>query len=207
MKNQHDVETIKGWFKDHQATYFPGEYAEIIRWGRPGTIMYCVNYLWNGSFMVVTGDLGVTVFQVPAMSFQFLADADDDYAIGKIVATSHMANNRKGFSWDPRLMRKHIDEVLERKDKELIESGGPDHPDRITLEKLGRELISACSDTVEFSHKCHEMQDELHELFDSDWYEVINSNSGFEPSIHVLAHLEGLRMAVKALAAQGIEVK
>lgn len=52
----------KHWFPDHKATVTQQGDLKVLTWKKDGTMMYGVRYVFDGSRMYVTGDLGEALF-------------------------------------------------------------------------------------------------------------------------------------------------
>lgn len=50
------------WFKDHRAILTNHGDLKILDWKKPGTIYYYIRYIFDGSRLYITGDLGEAVF-------------------------------------------------------------------------------------------------------------------------------------------------
>lgn len=199
MISKDDRERIERWFSEHKATFLKDRYSRIIDWKKPGTVCYGVTYTWQGSYMIVTGDLGITVFQVPAMSFEFFNDCELDYLIGKVVATSTSSRGeRPGYTWNEAAAKNHILGI--RPERSLSVE------DRKTLRMIRARLGEACQDPHLLYQEANRLSDELESVFGSDWYSIIPSHT-YEPSIHMSSHYLGLKMAIKQLKDQGVSIE
>lgn len=198
MISKDDRETVERWFETHKATLLKDRYSRIIDWRKPDTRSYAVTYTWQGSYMIVTGDLGITVFQVPAMSFEFFDDCELDYLIGKIVATSHSRqNDRVGYQWDSDAAKKHI---LAIKPNRWLTLG-----DRQELRKLRNILAENCHTKQEMLNQAHRYSEDLEYIFGYDWYDILPQC--YAPDLHITSHYLGLKMAIAQLKEQGVSIE
>lgn len=198
MISKDDREQVERWFQEHKASFLKDRYTRIIDWKKPGTVCYGVTYTWQGSYMIVTGDLGITVFQVPAMSFEFFDSCELDYLISKVVATSTSGRSeRPGYTWDAAAAKTHILGI--RPERSLSVD------DRKTLREVRKRLADACQDQQLLYQEANSLSDELESIFGYDWYSVLPSI--YQPSIHMVSHYLGLKMAIKQLKDQGVDVE
>lgn len=199
-------ERAKRWFAEHKATYQENDLARIITWKTPNKHTYSVVYRWDGSYLMITGDLGVSVFQAHSMSFKFLADSELDYAMSKLVACSYGSGQNKGMIWDPERVRRSIQSAFERA-KENFPEEHPDSEFFHQLDALETKLIQACSSSYNETYaSISELIPNMRDLgFEPS--DLVTMHDGFSPDPCVAAQLDGLKMAIEELERQGVQIQ
>lgn len=62
-KADKETQIRDGWFKNHKAYLSEFGDIKVLEWREPDTIMMYVRYVFDGSCMYVSGDLGEAVFR------------------------------------------------------------------------------------------------------------------------------------------------
>lgn len=121
----HDrrLERIHRWFTEHHATLTTfdspsGTPIEFLRWGRPRSGMYCINYQTIGHRLFVTGDLGSAIYAVgePA-PLDFWSACEVGYFASKCIASSEGRGYRV---WDPEQAEERLREYLNDRTPEQL---------------------------------------------------------------------------------------
>lgn len=106
MTREEQKARAREWFAEHQVQEHTtvrtegGVEFEYLRWGKPGTGMYRLNFLRMGDTLMVTGDLYDAVYGwggAPPKTLAWIAGCDVDYFASKCMASPH----GRGFrNWD-----------------------------------------------------------------------------------------------------------
>lgn len=106
------------WFKDHKAEFYdigedqthPSCTAPLIkhlRWKKPGTVIYWIDYIISGHFLCVYGDAGDAIYAWSEnLTWEFLKTCDLDYFHGKCQASEA---GRDFVQWNQRALIDAID--------------------------------------------------------------------------------------------------
>lgn len=127
---------VNDWFKNHKAQFsdlggdstHPSSTAPRIyhlRWKQPDTVIYWLDYIISGHFLLVYGDAGDAVYAWSEnITWDFLKSTDLDYFKGKCQASEVGRDYRQ---WDSRKLfndiGQHLNErqVSPRHKKEILE--------------------------------------------------------------------------------------
>lgn len=194
VKSNTSDEMIRSeWFRHHQATIETAPLRDgrssitVLDWSRPGSNMYAVRYVFSGSTLFVTGDLGSAVFKLTERaSLSSLAHYNMSYFHEKLACCD---SDDMGVDFDAdsacASIKRTLSEHLEGEEESDAE-----------LECLITRLCAAaegCQTKTGWSHELVRYTDELSAL-DSDWYEWLPC-CGDTYSCRLLAYLIGLKMA------------
>lgn len=121
---------IARWFTEHRATLTtftaPGApLIESLRWAKPGTGAYSVNYQTYGHRLFVSGDIGYAIYVVSEVQpLEFWASCDLGYFASKCVASPE---GREYRVWDAAAakaaLRESIREFSHERREQLAETG------------------------------------------------------------------------------------
>jgi len=173
---------IREWFKDHVASYeiFRGPICEFLRWKKPGTSCYLVDYIVKDGFLIVTGDLGNAVYKwLSPVCLQDIASYSLDYFHSKCVA-SEGGRSTDWYEWSEEKAKKRIHDSF----KDTMDCKGY---------KKFLDAEVPLHDVQEF--KAWLITGDSYDMFGQDWWEWL-PGIGNEIPIRCRAHLIGLKMAM-----------
>lgn len=206
FKRKNSEEMLRNeWFCQHQATLETAPLQDgrssitVLDWSRPDSSMYAVRYVFSGSTLFVTGDLGSAVFKLTERAaLSSLAHYSISYFHEKLACCD---SDDMGVDFDADSACASIKSTL----SEQLE--GEEESDA-ELEDLITRLCAAaegCQTKTGWSHELVRFYDEL-SSFDSDWYEWLPC-CGDTYSHRLQAYLIGLQMADAQLNATHKEQK
>lgn len=105
-KREKDI--MKWWFPDHEVTHFcESDHISHLRWQKPGTCVYQVDYYVTGGTLIVTGDIGDAIYRWSSpVAFHWIAPLSLGYFAEKCVASEV---GRSFVEWDERIARVYLD--------------------------------------------------------------------------------------------------
>lgn len=198
------------WFKDHRVAEYSavetpgGTKIELLKWRRPGTSVYGVDYLVVGNKLFVSGDVYEATYAWSShVSLAWIAGLHQDYFASKCMASPH---GREFRTWDRRTaeqaVRDHFEERAQLADVEqkacpacggIVDVPLPD-PRRVEFDELGgwRALESDDHEWVEW------LRSHGYSVFGDDhWEWTAGVGRVLDPAC--VAHLVGLKMAMASL--------
>lgn len=176
------------WFSQHEAKLTQHGELQVLEWKRPGTGTYYCRYVFDGSKMYISGDIGEAVFW---LTWKASIHSFDDIHVGyfeeKLAAYS---GERRDYDGD-----KAVERLTEWKEQ-LIEE------EAIFDEEEFEDMIESarsCSNKNEWAYeyvneKYHEFISEL----DNDYWEWIYNIGDMIPQ-RIIGYLVGLKMASEQL--------
>lgn len=173
----HEIETK--WFKTHVATIFAAESDNgpvWLRWAKPGTNVFRVDYLIHRNNLHVSGDIGHTSFcWSEQISLASLASFDWHYFLGKAQGIDGYVEH---LEWCHEHAGEWIREAIDD-DKILIKSLGEDWTDRLNSKDEWQGFLNSCYES------CDMDGEDLSRLLEAGqcW------------NMRALAHWKGLQMA------------
>lgn len=191
--NKLDEMIRNEWFCHHQATIETAPLRDgrssitVLDWSRPDSCMYAVRYVFSGSTLFVTGDLGSAVFKLTELaSLSSLAHYNISYFHEKLACCD---SGDMGIDFDSETACASIKNTLST----LLE--GEEESDAALEDLIKRLCLAAegCQTKIGWSHELVRFTDELSTL-DSDWYEWLPC-CGDTYSCRLVAYLTGLKMA------------
>lgn len=103
------------WFKDHKATLTKHGDLEVLEWKNPNSCSYATRYVFDGSKMYISGDIGEAVF---CLTWKASAHSFDDIYMSYFMEKMSAYNEDK-YDFDCNVAR----ERLEQWKKDLLEDG------------------------------------------------------------------------------------
>jgi hypothetical protein len=203
--------SIADWYKDHVATAWrytspDAEPIEVLRWAKPGTFAYRVDYLLQSGHLFVSGDLGSATFATySGATLHWWARCDLDYFASKCEASER---GRFFKDWDSDLARRHVRSYLV--DRDADEGAVPRETDdedaywgreptttRGRFAKTGgwRALGDDQHEWIEW------LREHGSEVGGSDWWDSGLASAGEVISVRCHGMLAGLKMAVRQISA------
>lgn len=115
FEEQQDEQIMKN-FKDHVATHHSfavpnNGTIEYLRWAKPNTSVYSVNYYRHNGMLAISGDLYCAVHcwnYEPTFTLSWIAGCDFGYYMSKMAASQH---GRDGKVWSVRAAEKRLLEM------------------------------------------------------------------------------------------------
>ncbi len=177
------------WFKNHKATvtglHSDGskDHVILLDWHEPGTCVYSVRYIFSGTELFVSGDLGSAVFYLTERATpKAVAGYDLGYFAGKLRCCS--AGDR-GIEFSAEEAMSAI----------YAQFGNPDEASQETGELLDalKDVADNCESRQLWAYSLDGMSRALSNV-DADWWEWMpNCGNIYAPQL--VAWLEGLKMA------------
>lgn len=176
----------ENWFKDHRIIFhetFESNLGKIetLRWQKPGTSIYMVDYVLKGATLFVSGDIGDAVYcwYGPNLSLKAISGMSIDYFHGKCQA-SEFGRSLKCYEWDESEAEKTVKEYFDNystpeKYQKFLELSPPLH------DPFGLNCWAYYNDPSDI-------------LGDQDWYEWFPQCGEIYPA-RIRGHLIGLKMA------------
>lgn len=197
-EDQVKEEIRECWFKNHKAVLTKHGDLEVLDWKKPGSCTYAVRYVFDGSYMYITGDIGEALFNLT-----WKAGVDTFNGI----STSYFMEKMRAFS-DERYYF-NVDtaknELFEWKNNYLT-----DHYEMLEDEEFDDffvELIDdleGCSREWEWATVINSKIDEI-EKYDMDYWEWMY-NIGREVPARIYGYIVGLQMAAEQLKESEAEI-
>lgn len=179
------------WFKDHRATLTKHGNITVLDWREPGTCIYAVRYVFDGSRIYITGDIGEAVFR---LTWEADVHSFNDIHIGYFYKKLQAYSGDK-MDFDENKAVKKLKEWKYQLDEDGYEY---DIEDMQSLIKA----VWGCSSVNELAH---EIVNDRFSYFiselDTDYWEWIY-NIGDVIPWRVQAYLIGLKMASEQLKGE-----
>jgi len=197
MNYKETEKEIKEWFEKHVAEFKKyDDRVSALSWGEPGSSSYYTRFVFDGSRMYVTGDIGDAVFCfTEKASVESIISYGLDYFHGKLSA---LDEDKYSFDTDDAKARikEEIDNINDD-DFDLDNKKDIERKERIDNHvKLLRELIVAaenCTCKSNWDYEVNQVYDDLTD-YDCDIAEWIFKAGDIIP-YRVQAYLVGLKMA------------
>jgi hypothetical protein len=179
MKKDIESHIKETWFPEHKATLTEHGELKVLQWAKPGTSTYYCRYVFDGSKMYISGDIGTAVFwltwRADVHSFN---DIHVDYFEEKLEAYS---GDRRNFDSD-KAVKRLKEWVRELKGRKY---------DREEMRDLfnAAENCSSRNDWADIVNNTHFISD-----LDSDYWDWIYEIGDEIPS-RIIGYLIGLKMA------------
>jgi hypothetical protein len=182
----YETRIRENWFAEHVADYQEHGELKVLVWKKPGTSMYYCRYVFDGSKMYVSGDIGEAVFWFTEKADLFNQCAYSlEYFESKLAA---YGESRRDFDSEKAI------KALKEWAKELRKNNTEyDHDDMKTLFDDCRD----CSLTNHWEHILSNHSDWIGEI-DCDYWEWMYSVGDEIPS-RIKGYLVGLNMAAEQL--------
>jgi len=191
---QKEQDIKKNWFPEHVAKVAEYDGITILDWRKPGTNMYAVRYVFTGSSLFITGDIGDAVFGLTWRgTIDSFEDVDLSYLMGKLTCCS-----RERWDFNEEKALKELKEWRE----ERIEDMEQDDAYTKEINEIYEEVesgISESSSTDYFSHAVFRVYHEVSTQYvDSEDFSMISDFGKELPNVFS-AYLLGIQMANKQL--------
>ncbi|MBU3145749.1 hypothetical protein [Clostridium sp. CF012] len=198
---------IKEWFEDHIATFKKyDDRVSALSWGGPDTNSYYTRFVFDGSRMYVTGDIGDAVFCfTEKATIKSIITYGLDYFHGKLSA---LDEDKYSFDSDEAIARIR-EEIKNMQDDEEFDFDNKRDRERKKIVdnhiRLLRGLIIEsrdCTSKSNWDYVVNQVYDDLTDC-DCDAAEWIFSAGDIIP-YRVQGYLIGLKMAYEQLNKEGI---
>lgn len=199
-EDQVKKEIREMWFKNHKAVLTKHGDLEVLDWRKPNSGTYAVRYVFDGSHMYITGDIGEALFNLTwKAGVNTFNGISTHYFMEKMVAFS---DDRYDFDCDT------AKESLKEWRKQYLEDNCDMDDDK--LEEFNDNFDELLDSVDECS--CHEhwvgIVNERHNDFiseiDPDYWEWIY-NIGDEVPARIYGYIVGLQMAAEQLKESEVE--
>lgn len=189
------------WFKDHVATVTEHGSVTFLDWSEPGTSFYSVRYIFSGSSLFITGDIGDAVFSLTRRAtIDSFEGTNLSYLMRKLSCSS-----RDRWNFDDETAYQQLDEWLDESIHDLTDDSGEaidDYHERIIQQckDIHRDLRSAVfqyHNEAVYKHevwRCYQEYDDT----DAEEFEMI-SDFGRQLPNEFIAYLLGIQMANEQL--------
>jgi len=139
MNKQEDIikDLKEYWFKDHKAILTKQGDLEVLTWRNPNSYNYATRYVFDGSKMYITGDIGEAVF---CLTWKANVHSFNDIYISYFMEKMSAYNEDK-YDFDSNVAR----ERLEQWKKDLLEN--KEFEDEIEEEEF-KDIINDMIDDV-----------------------------------------------------------
>lgn len=180
------------WFKDHVATVTEHGGVTFLDWSKPGTSFYSVRYIFSGSSLFITGDIGDAVFSLTwRATIESFEKVNLSYLMKKLSCSS-----RDRWNFNDEEAFRQLDEWL----AESIQDLEDDKKGIRTYKNIHRDLRSAVFEYGNEAVYKHEAWRCYHEYEDTDAeeFEMISDFGRQLPNEFIAYHL-GIQMANEQL--------
>ena len=179
---------LEWWFPEHEVTHFcEHDHMSHMRWQKPGTCVYQVDYYVTGQRLMVTGDIGAAVYCWSSpVTFHWLAGLNLGYFAEKCMASEV---GRSFVEWDERIAKVYLDWQIKNDFEEIQDS----YAEKAT--KWMEDLQNA--NPWRYIHSQYEWSEWLNdfgnEFFGDEYYE--HHGIGNIVNMRCQGHLLGLHLA------------
>lgn len=206
MRKNNIEKTIReDWFKEHKAELTQQGDLQVLEWYKPNTSFYYCRYVFDGSRLYVSGDMGEAVFRfTEKATLEKISKYDLHYFHGKLSAFCE-----EKYSFDSDRAIERIKEEIEQaeENRDIDDDGKEEISDRnkeingyiCTLTEL---IVSSkeCSYKDAWDYEVNQQYDYLTD-YDTDVAEWIFKAGDVIPS-RIHGYLIGLLMALEQLKKQ-----
>lgn len=190
------VEKLRERFKNHIATLTQHGDLQVLTWRKKGTSIYSIRFVFDGSCMYISGDMGDAVFSWQSvtelhsfkkMDLGYFAEKISTMSMGKYIFDEKVAMEKFENWLEYNLAPDDIDEAQEQ-----------------SLQEFKNEIESIYS-LEEWRMYVHDAS-ELFEEFMCDWSEHKYTLYDFGKELHpnIQAYLVGLQMAAEQLSEKEV---
>lgn len=180
------------WFKDHVATLAEHDGVTILDWSKPGSSFYSVRYIFSGSSLFITGDIGDAVFSLTwRATIDSFEKVNLGYLMGKLSCSS-----RDRWNFNSEKACKELDEWLDERIHDLEDDRKGIQVVLDIHRDLQRAIREYDSESV-YKHevwRCYQEYDDT----DAEEFEVISDFGRHLPK-EFIAYLLGIHMANEQL--------
>lgn len=196
MKTMIDKEIKNNWFVNHIAKYEKlNERVSTLTWSNPNSSMYCIRYIFDGSTIYVSGDIGEAVFSLTERAdIKSISKYGLHYFHSKLSAYS---NDKYSFNTEQAITRL----------KEEIKEADDDYEEDVEKIKSVETYINGlrfllnevegCSNKSNWDYEVYQIYDDLTD-YDTDVAEWIFNIGDCIPNA-VKGYLMGIQMACEQL--------
>lgn len=210
MNYKKTEKEIKEWFENHIATFIKyDDRVSALSWGQTGSSSYYTRFVFDGSRMYVTGDIGDAVFCfTEKASIKSIISYGIGYFHGKLSA---LDEDKYSFDSDEAIARikeeiEELRENLEPNDDGEVDNEGRNAEINNHIDMLNNLIIESrnCTCKSNWDYEVNQVYDDLTE-YDCDAAEWIFSAGDVIP-YRVQGYLVGLQMAAEQLKEKESEI-
>lgn len=180
------------WFKNHIASLTRLDDIAILDWNEKGTVIYSVRYIFCGSKLYISGDIGEAVFNLTWNATpESFNDIELGYFLGKLSCCS-----RERWHFDERKAMNDLESwyeeaVFDAEERLLKETN--------VLYKELKSIIRSVSTPKEFENELFNYYSDNHFYFyDAEDFSIFSEFGKKLPDVFV-AYLLGIKMANEQL--------
>lgn len=187
------------WFKDHKAEIEKHGDITILKWRNPNSSSYYVRYVFDGSRMYITGDIGEAVFN---LTWKAEVHSFHDVYLRYFLEKMSTCSNGK-YEFDSDTAK---EKLIEWKAKVLEDKGFENQDDKEEFLETFDEMIedaNCCDGEQQWAWEyVNEKYSDFISEIDADYWEWIYEIGRVIP-YHNYAYLIGLKMASEQLRKEG----
>lgn len=180
------------WFANHKAHLIEHEGVAILDWKEPGTFMYPVRYIFAGSRLYISGDIGDAVFNLTWMATpESFNDVNLGYFLGKLSC-----NSRERWLFDE---RKALIDLEEWYEEAVFDIGEKVLKETNELYKDLKSIIRSVSTPKEYERELfNHYSDNSFIFYDAEDFSSFSEFGKKLPMVFV-AYLLGIKLANKQI--------
>lgn len=194
MKEIKDMEEYiaKNWFENHKANLTTYDDVSILDWKEEGTSVYSVRYIFAGSKLYISGDIGNAIFD---LTWKSTPDSFEDINLGYLLGKLS-CHSRERWHFDEKKAKTdlhdwHEEMTYDAEEKSLKEAN---------------EIYSAMNQIIDSVSSPKELEMELFNYymdnsfyyFDGEDFSIL-SDFGKKLPMCFVAYLLGIKLANKQL--------
>jgi hypothetical protein len=186
-------EQIKqNWFLKHKAKLTEFDGISILDWKQEGTAMYSVRYIFAGSRLYVSGDIGEAIFNLTWKATpESFDDVDLSYLLGKLSCHS-----RDRWHFDE---KKALNDVREWYEEASYETGEKHLKETKEIHSNLKKIIKSVSTPKELERDLFSYyMDNSFYYYDGEDFSMFSDFGKKLPNVFI-AYLLGIKMALEQL--------
>jgi hypothetical protein len=180
----------KNWFTNHEANFTRLEGVTILDWKEKGTSMYSVRYVFVGSRLYISGDIGDAIFNLTWQSTpESFNDVNLGYFLGKLSCHS-----RDRWHYDEKKARNDLREWYE---EAIFEAEGKFLKETEEVHNNLKKIINSVSSPKELERELFDFyMDNSFYYYDGEDFSMFSDFGKKLPMVFV-AYLLGIKLAVE----------
>lgn len=187
-----EQEVRQHWFPNHQAKLTEYEGVSILDWKEPGTVCYSVRYIFAGSRLYISGDIGEAIFNLTWKATpESFADVELGYLLGKLSCHS-----RDRWHFDERKAKNDIREWYE---EAVYDVEGKSLKETNEVHKELKRIIQVVTTPKELERELFDYYtDNSFYYYDAEDFSMFSDFGKKLPMVYV-AYLLGIKLANEQL--------
>lgn len=183
------------WFNNHKAEITKHDDITILDWREPGTVIYSVRYIFCGSRLYISGDIGDAIFNLTWIATpESFKGIELSYFLSKLSCHA-----RERWYFDE---RKAMDDLKEWYEEDSFDAGEKSRKEILEIYSNVKEIIKSVSTPKEFEMELvNYYMDNSFYYYDSEDFSFISDFGKKLPMCYV-AYLLGIKLANEQLNAQ-----